>query len=71
MSQDAVGENKNIIQQMDKLKKRFGKIREIHLDKKKQISTLTEEKINTIDQKTLADLEIILTDLKARLKSTE
>jgi hypothetical protein len=36
---------------MDELKKRFGKIRQIHLDKKKQISTLTEGNINAEDKK--------------------
>ena len=71
MSEEAVGKNKNIIQQMDTLKKIFGKIRQIHLEKKKHILTLTKGKINPEDEKTLEQLEGVLTDLKARLKSTE
>jgi hypothetical protein len=68
MPEEAVGENKNIIQQMDELKNKFGKIRQIHLDKKKQILTLTGN-INPKDQKTLEKLKVVLTDLKARLRT--
>ena len=69
MPEEAVGENKNVIQQMDKLKKRFGKIRDIHIDKQKKISTLTARKISALDRIVLVDLEETITERRTKLKT--
>jgi hypothetical protein len=68
MSEEAAGENKNVIQQMDKLKKRFGKIRDIHIDKQKNISNLTRRKINQADQEKLAHFDVLLAENRTQLK---